>query len=727
MASSNPLPNLTPCLNAVTFLFAAALCGSSHSQQSTTPQEEQLSEVIVTPEQTGALLRKTPISLGVVGAGEIERRGIYGLNDLVGVVAGVSVPNGFSNMPQAVGIRGVGVSLPAMSQAVGVYIDDVPLIRGYATALWDLPDIERIEVLRGPQGTLYGQNTTAGAIRIISADPSRESSAWVSVGVGNYGLKETRGYVNGALGDGPLSASLAFSRRSNDGYGYNATLQKSVNRLDVSQFRIKFKLEATEGLTAVLAVDGLRDTSDLNAANFPLNHPNSAPRVLFSSTETSEFARSAGGVSLRVEKVLGEGLKFRSTTAYRAYKDDPAKGDWGGLEIARYNVSQIVKQTALSQEFQVQGKSDSWDWKTGLMLVGDRFDFTRYVAALPLTVATPINTEAVTHLKTTDVGIYGQTRYSLTQVTGLTFGVRAYKTKQEGSNAYWRTNALGQRVSAVYIAPNLVTSKSGVLPRLALDHQLSSGVFLYGSVAQGAKFGGFNRAAESIVSAQVATNPEEVTTWEAGAKGRTADGRFSANIAIFHNDYREYLSALNNTVVNGAVVTDAVLVNAGRAKTYGLDAELAYKLSPRTELSLSIEMLRSKFVDFVNPTGAPGTNFVGNRLPYAPNISLGTSITHLQPLDTGGTLAWNASLKYFGSQYLDVANSPSMRVPPQTYVDVGASYFLLGGRWTISLQVKNLTNRDYVLLRVRAPPLGIDAGFYNPPRTVLLGARYDFK
>lgn len=701
-------------------------CSTASAQEGTELGEPQLPEIIVTPEQTKALLRKTPMSLGVIDSTEIERRSIYGLNDLVGVVAGVSVPNGFSNMPQAVGIRGVGVSLPAMSQAVGIYVDDVPLIRGYATALWDLPDIERIEVLRGPQGTLYGQNSTAGAIRIISSDPSSDSIAWISVGAGGHGLKETRGYVNGPLGNGPITASLAFSRRVNDGYGYNASLQKSVNKLDVGQFRIKFKVAPNADWSAVLAFDGLHDTSDLNTFNYPLNHPNSAPRVLFSSTETSQFARDAGGMSLRVDGNIGDGIKFRSTTALRAFHDDPASGDWGGLEVARYYVSQKIKQSAVSQEFQLQGKSSDWDWKTGLMLVGDRFDFTRFVAALPLTAVASINSEALTHLKTTDMGLYGQGRYSLALKTGLTFGFRAYKTTQEGSNAYWRTNAAWQRLFSIYLAPDLRTSKNGVLPKIAVDHELQSGLLLYGGVAKGAKFGGFNRAAESILSAQVATNPEEVVTIEAGTKGRSADGKFSASIALFHNDYNEYLAALNNTVVNGVVVTDSVLVNAGKAKTYGFDVEVAYKLGRRTDLSMSMEVLRSKFVEFANPTGAANMNFVGNRLPNAPSLSFGSSLTHQQPLQSGGTVEWNVSVQYFGSQFLDVANSLPLKVPRQTYLNLGATYFPPGGHWTLSLRIKNVTNRAYPLLRIKAPPLGIDSAFYNPPRTILFGARYDF-
>jgi iron complex outermembrane receptor protein len=122
-----------------------------------------------------------------------------------------------------------------------IYVDDVPLIRGYATALWDLPDIQRIEVLRGPQGTLYGQNSTAGAVKIVSIEPGSDREAWVSAGIGNYDALEFRGYVNEPIGTEGTAASFAFSRRTNDGFAYNASLNEGANKLDATQFRAKLK------------------------------------------------------------------------------------------------------------------------------------------------------------------------------------------------------------------------------------------------------------------------------------------------------------------------------------------------------------------------------------------------------------------------------------------------------------------------------------------------------
>lgn len=704
-----------------------AILQSAWAQSEAEEAQDRLPEVTVTAERFESVLRRTPVSVGVIDEGEIARKGIYQLNDIVGVVAGVAVPNGSGNMPQAVGIRGVGVSIPAMSQAVGIYVDDVPLIRGYATALWDLPDIVRIEVLRGPQGTLYGQNLTAGAVKLVSIDPSPQRSAFLSAAAGNYGALEARGYTSGAVGSGPLSASLAVSRRLNDGFGVNATLDKRVGTLDATQFRAKLRWVIAAGVDAVLAVDGLQDRSDASASSYPLNTPAAAPRVTFtSSPDTGAFKRNAGGVSLKLNDRLGDGLVARSITALRTYKDDPTRPDFGGLAEQRYSLDQTIEQTAFSQELQLQGKGDRWGWTTGVMLVADRFDFGRFVTAYPLAATTRSYTEARSHQETIDLGVYAQGRYAASERTGVTTGLRVYTTRQTASNEFWRTDAAQTRTALVYAAPDLSVRKSGLLPRVGVDHQWTPDVFIYANVAQGAKFGGFNRAAESAISASVAANPEKVIAYEAGSKSRHLDGRVTTNVALFYNDYRDYLAALTNSTVNGVLVTDAVLVNAGKAHTYGIDLELAARLAARTDWTVSLELLRSRFDQFANPTGAAATNYVGKELPYAPKLSLGSSITHVRSLDGGAEASFDLSVQYLARQYADVANSAFQQWPSQTYLHLGAAYTAPDRHWSFALRIRNLANRTYVLLRNRIPPFGVDAAYYNPPRTVLLTARYDF-
>ena len=718
--------------SALALAGAAASAQAQDAARAATPAASaaasapQVQEVIVTSQRRETVLSRTPLSVGVVDQHAIETRGTAQLADLVGTIPGVTVPNGFSNQPQAVGIRGVGVSVPAMSQAVGIYIDDVPLVRGYATALWDLPDIARIEVLRGPQGTLYGQNLTAGAVRVISIEPDATPVAWVSASAGNYHDFEAHAYVNGPIGDGPVSGSLAFSRRGNEGFGYNASTGQHDNKLDATQFRTKLRLKEPSGLDATLALDGLVDRSDTNTGDFPLNDPRSAPRVNFTTATPGPFKRLAGGAELKVSHPLGNGIDLHSFTGYRAYKDDPTIADIGGQAVLRYLLSQTVAQKVFSQEFQLQAKQDRLDWTAGAMLVSDRFDFERIVDQIPPPPKARADTDGVTHLETTDVGLYGQGHYRWSDRLGLTAGLRAYRTAQTGTNRFWLVDAQHERTQEVYTAPGLSTSSKGLLPRLGIDWQASRDEFVYASFAKGEKFGGFNRATASIAASTYAAHPEKVSTWELGSKSRLAGGRVTADVALFLNDYDDYLASLQNTVIGGVLVPDQVLVNAGKARTYGADIDVAAKLAAHTDLSLSAELLRTRIVQFENPTGAAVSDYVGNELPYASHFSLSASVEHLQPLPNGSTLDFTAALQHLSRQYTDLQNSASGSIVPQTYVNLGLGWMTPERHWTVSLRVRNATNRTYVVLRTTIPSVNVDAANYNAPRTLVATLRHDF-
>jgi iron complex outermembrane receptor protein len=448
--------------------------------------------------------------------------------------------------------------------------------------------------------------------------------------------------------------------------------------------------------------------------------------VSFNSGNAGTFKRNAGGASLKVTLPLDSGVTLRSITALRAYRDDPTVVDFGGLEVQRFAIAQNVAQQAFSQEVQLQGKVDALAWTTGAMLVRDRFDFNRYTTAAPLAAPAPAYTEANTHLDTTDIGAYGQLHWALDAGAGLTFGVRAYHTRQSGANQFWRTSASRQRTAQVYNAADLSSSESGLLPKLGADITLSAATFAYASIARGEKFGGFNRAAESLLSAQVAARPEKVTTYELGLKRAAPGGLFSANLAVFYNDYRDYLASLSNTRVNGVQVNDVVLINAGKARTYGADLELAARLAERTRWTLTMELLRSRFTEFANPTGAAATNYVGNELPNAPRLTLGTTLDHTIALADGASVALDLSAQYLRRSFNDVANTVALAMPNQVYLNASATWRPAHSHWSFQLRGKNLGDKAYVLQRTTIASLGVDSAYYNPPRAVQLSARYTF-
>ena len=216
-----------------------------------------------------------------------------------------------------------------------------------------------------------------------------------------------------------------------------------------------------------------------------------------------------------------------------------------------------------------------------------------------------------------------------------------------------------------------------------------------------------------------------MTTYEACAKWRIAGGSARAQVALFYNDYRDYLAGLLNPTVNGVQVNDTVLLNAGHAGTYGLDLDITARLGEHLDWSGSIEVLRSRFEQFLSP--ASGVNYVGNELPNAPRISGSSSIRFNAPAGETGQVSLSGTIQYLGAQFSDVANSSALRLKAQTYVHVSAAFTTLSTRpWTVSLVIRNAFNRTQVILRQIVPPLGVDAGAYNLPRSMVLSVRHDF-
>jgi len=221
-------------------LTAAPAIRAEVAAASTKGVVDEIGEVFVTAERFAAPLEKTPVSVGVISDADLAGKGVKNLWDTNGSVAGLYLPSYPSNM-QYVSIRGIGTADPGTFSAVGYYLDDVYLGRTFGRGPIDLPDVERIEVLRGPQGTLYGQNTSGGAIKVISRDPTDHPVAWASASVGDYGATEAHGYFNDGVVADLLNASLAYSHRQNGGDTLNAYRGAEVDRLFIDQIRAKLR------------------------------------------------------------------------------------------------------------------------------------------------------------------------------------------------------------------------------------------------------------------------------------------------------------------------------------------------------------------------------------------------------------------------------------------------------------------------------------------------------
>jgi iron complex outermembrane receptor protein len=225
----------------------------------------------------------------------------------------------------------------------------------------------------------------------------------------------------------------------------------------------------------------------------------------------------------------------------------------------------------------------------------------------------------------------------------------------------------------------------------------------------------------------VPIDPEKVTTYELGLKTSQLDGRLRANVALFYNDYQNYQASISNPIIGGVPVLGSVIVNAGKAKTYGAEFDAQFRFTQRLDAQLALTYLKTEFVEFSNPTGNANSNLTGQELPNAPRFLAGLGLNYKLPLASGGVVRLNGSARYQTDSYSDIStNREFTKYPSQSFVDVGAAYTTADGLWTAFATIKNLFDKQYVLPGIYRPDLNLYGVTYNKERQFLIGVRRDF-
>jgi iron complex outermembrane recepter protein len=675
-----------------------------------------LAEVVVTAERRETRAQDTPVSVSALSAADLQERSTWTLQSLMGDVPGLSTPGSITNM-QSIFIRGIGTADPGFYPAVAVYVDDVYLPRPFGVGTFILPDIERIEILRGPQGTLYGQNSSAGAVKFVSRDPGNTTVGSFSVNAGNLGYRDFDGYFASPIAGDVLSVGVALASRRTEGYTFNEVLDRHVDATRLDEGRLKFKLTPADGTSAVLAIDGTRDRSD-NASYIPLGYPGANPRTTFASVDP-ELHRTDWGATLHVDQKITNQLSFKSITAYRRLVDDPSPWDEDGTPAVVDQWTQYIHQHQFSQEFQLSGSYSRLDFTAGAVYFQEHLLFDR------ITGSSGKYSEVLSDLRDHSEAVYGQLDYHLTDALNLTLGARYGTEAQTFDNSGYTNQASGARTAQLYAIGGLHDSWSPFTPKIGFDYHFNPDLMSYLSVTSGQKVGGYNRAASTATIAEIPVGPEKVIAYELGTKATLWGGRATSSLALFYNDFRDYQASITNPAINGQFITGAVVVNAARARTEGAELEAAARITADWDAKLAAGYLDTRFKNFENPTGAANTDYTGNELPTAPKWTLGLSTSYRLPLLIPGAVRIDANVRYISTQFSDIANTPITQLPAQTYIGAGANYATQDNHWVFSLIVQNLADRAYpVNLKYRA---GFeDEAGYSAPRQAILGARYIF-
>jgi iron complex outermembrane receptor protein len=671
-------------------------------------EEGQVSQIVVTAQRRQENLQDVPVTVSAFSGEKLAAFGVEDLDDIGIVTPGVTFNTvvGYA-VPF---IRGIGSTStgPGFENPVAVYVDGV-YFASQAGALLSLNNIAAIEVDKGPQGTLFGRNATAGAIQIRTLRPQFDFQGKGSVSYGNYDTLRANAYVTGGINE-MIATDLAVSyMNQGEGYGTNLTSGKDIDKSKELSLRSKIYYDSGDGTEITLVGDYARTRGRPAILPAPGMIPkgNRPPaddhRDGYGVTEP--FSRiNQWGVAGTVEQEIGD-MTLVSITAYRNTKyhsnflnlltDDP---QW------TFSINTEEPHKQFSQEVQLQSGDGPFEWVLGGYYFWEHATYGKPTRLRGGAMVRPNGILDQPDSEIESLAAFAQGSYALSSGTKLTAGLRY-------------TNELKHLATMTTINPggaNIVTSFSQskrfekVTWRLAVSQDIGENAMLFASYNRGFKSGGFN---SSIIAAYA---PEVVDAYEGGIKSELFGRRLRLNLAGFYYDYQ-------NIQVTSYPGGRRQVNNGGAAEIYGVDLDLEASITPELTLSGGAELLHTEFTDFQNagisvPSPTGGTLFpigdaTGNSLPRAPDVTFNLGANYRKELSFGALLA-NVLWSYNDGFYGDADNR--LRQPAYHLVNASIGFELENG---LGFKVwgKNLADEAYgVTLAARATGDFIQ---YGDPRT----------
>jgi iron complex outermembrane receptor protein len=680
--------------------------------------EAILQEVTVTAQKRQENLQDTPISIVAIGSEELQQRAINNVSDLANYVPDLHImPFGSASTTLEVFIRGMGQvdSQVTEDPPVGVYLNGVYVARPVGLAT-DLADIERIEVLRGPQGTLYGRNTTGGAINIVTASPQDQLGGSQLVSFGNFGAVRSQSMINLPITDTfVVRASLDWSKR--DGWVTNYGVGADWSSYDQLNGRLDMRWRPNDAVTVDYSYDRGKNvyTSDLYQLTIPspaFSYLPAQPTRLGSTTLATPYQPSndliwGHTLTVSVATPIGE---FKSISAYRSTNSDEYQDFSANTTVTIYrNDPIIVDQHQISQEFQLVGSSGAktFDYIAGAYYFTEKAgsDDTDKVDLYDV-----VTVNNVTAINTT-YAAYGQLTWHPSAASPWAFTVGARYTKDE-------------RQAENFTTPPGSTSYNNFSPSGILAYRVSDEVNLYAKATQGYKAGGFNWREGNFDNP---FGPEKITTYELGAKTELLQHRLRWNTALFYSDYRDI--QLDILVPNQPDPTLTETKNAGKAKVAGVESDLNYALTEALRFQLGYAYL---YNDITQVAGDDPSLY---HLPAAPKNSVNAGISWdiaklpFGILNAKADYSWRSEAFTQARYVIDGGSTiPSYSIA-NAYLSLdGENWLGRGSHCHVSLYVRNLADAQYL-----ADPFGSFSGLhaikmtnYGTPRTfgVDLGVKF---
>jgi iron complex outermembrane receptor protein len=706
--------NQTTAVGSTRKLLSVAIAASTIAFTSAGAQA-QLEEVIVTAQKKQENLQDVAIAITAFSSDTIRNAGILNMQDVTAMTPSFSVSN-YNPTTPAPYIRGVGTNSSSVGDdsSVGVFIDEVYAGRAGAYSA-DMFDVERIEVLRGPQGTLYGRNVAGGAMNIITNNPSEELEGRLELTAGDYDLFAARGMISGPLvSDGSIRGRLAVSSRQRDGHVDNILTGNELKDEDNVSARGKLAFEVGESAAVLLSADYSKDDLKGPAARAT---ENLLPTVPGSPTDKVALLqdgsanRDLWGISAKLTFSLESGT-LTSITAYREndydFLDDTL-GDWAIVKLVN-EADEESKQ--FSQEVRFAQDLDKIGYTVGAYYFSEKVDRVETFDSSAM-IGIPGSSRPLWDASndSESISVFGELNWYLTERTTLIAGGRYTEDDKDFDVDASNPDILGFLVEPYSVKAD--DSWSEFSPKLGVEFQASDDTLLYATWAEGYKSGGFNGLAASESAARTPFDSESVANYEVGIKADLLDKTLRVNAAIFYSDY----SDLQNFDVD--LGTFEVITATADAEMKGVELEVWYSPIDGLDLFFAGNVLDTEYTDF-----AADPDVEGNDLMRAPETSGSVGAQYRWPVGNIGTALLRCDVTYTDEMFFTTDNSPDAGADSYTLINARASFELNSG-WELSIWGKNLGDEDFVVHNTTLG-LGDAHPVYGSPRMWGATAAYAF-
>jgi len=696
-------------------------------------QSPGIDEIIVTASRTGASrVQDTPLALTALTASQLEQRGIQDIRGLTDYTPSLQIAD-FAGYAQ-IFIRGVGSNDPfaGTDPSSTMHLDGVYLGRtlGYFSSFLD---VERIEVLRGPQGTLYGRNSVGGTINVITRTPPEEPTAELEVSGGTRKTFGAQSYLGGSLGGG-ARAGLALQYRRHGNYFDNTSSGNDLGR--ERSFGVRGQVLVPLGRAeAILRADYAEQKGNLVGYSkllAPTGHPGDDavlddPRTVSLNRENRQD-QDGGGVALELRAPLGDEITLKSLTAWRKLVGDlEYDSDASALDIGRTTVD--LRQEQVTQDLSLTAALDRLTVLAGLFYYHEK-------VREPLSFTLPemgFTNFRLPTIKTRSLAAYAQAEYAITEPLSLVAGLRYTRERKRLSGRFFWTASGSLDFDTALAAPvigapffydpfSVDASKTydAWTPKFGINFRPNPETLVYASATRGFKSGGYDMGSTDPVTAETGFAPETLWSYEIGAKGSWLDRRLSLAVAGFRYDYKDLQVTLF------VPPSYAITQNAASARTYGVEIEAEARPYEGLSLTGTLAYLDATYRRYPGAYTAVFGPFdaTGKRLNNAPEwaFTLGTQYSFEA---AGGMAFLGADYKWQDRIYFSPANDGVGGT--RGYLEQQGSYGLLNGRlgwtssddrWSVTLIGRNLLNEDYIVST--ASYTAAISGRPGTPRTVEL-------